>query len=74
MKHRIPKKLHTVFNEYITDDEITEWLNDVAVYDTWDIDYDTMTLEITNPQQPYNIREFFTTVTEFFEDQLEAAE
>lgn len=78
MKHRIPKYLHTIFKEYITDDEITEWLNDCLYpgdYSTWSIDYNTMELEIKDATQSYNIKEFFNDVKEFFEDEdLETAE
>lgn len=72
MTHRIPRKLHTIFCEYITDEEITEWLNDcVPEFDTWHIDYDTMTLEIQDATPAYNIQEFWTQVEEFFEECLE---
>lgn len=75
MIHNIPKKLHFVFNTYITDEEITEWLNDcIPEFGTWDIDYDTMKLEIRDATQAYNIKEFWTEVAEFFENDLEAAE
>ena len=77
MKHLIPKKLHFVFNTYIQDDEITEWLNDCLYpgdYDTWSIDYDTMEIEITNPTQSYDIKEVWEDITEFFEDHLEDEE
>ena len=74
MKHSIPPKLYVVFNQYISDDEITEWLNDCVSYDTWDIDYDAMTLEITGAQQPYNIQAFWSEVEDLFETELEDAE
>jgi hypothetical protein len=74
MNYRIPNKLHIVFNEYITDEEIGEWLNDAGDYNTWDIDYDTMVLSITGDTEPLDIKQFWEDVFTFYEEYLETTE